>query len=267
MKLIIFIKLTCFLILSVCMSVSEIIHAEQTYIVGVEDNRYFPHYSYEDSEYIGIGRQVLDTFFKSKGYKFEYKALPVARLFQSFVDDEFDFKYPDNPIWSAELKEDKKIIYSLPVMPSTDGVMVLPENFGKLKFDDIKLLATIRGFTAPQWTEKRKSGDVIMGENDSSKLLVKQALAGRIQGAYANIDILKYVLREIYNQPKALVFDTTLPYLSQDYHLSTIRHPHIIKEFNEWVEENHQYLEALKDKYGISEYPDAQPLEELLNEE
>ena len=239
-------------------------HAEEKFIIGVEDNRYFPHYSYEDGEYIGIGRQLLDAFFTEKGYEYEYRALPVARLFQSFVDNEFDFKYPDNPIWSAGLKEGKKIVYSVPVMPSTDGVMVLPENFGKKTFDEIKLLATIRGFTAPQWTEKRRTGKVIMGENDSSKLLVKQALAGRIEGAYANIDILKYVLREIYNKPDALVFDTTLPYLRQYYHLSSIRHPNIIEDFNAWVQQNEEYINSLKNKYGITDYPNAQPLEELL---
>ena len=157
---------------------------EITFIIGVEDNQYFPHYSYEDGEYKGIGKQILDAFFTSKGYKFEYRALPVARLFQTFVDGDIDFKYPDNAFWSTTLKQGKGVIYSNAVMPSTDGVMVLPENLGKKSANQIEILGTIRGFTAPQWMGRVEKGEMILAENDNSKLLVKQVLAKRIEGAY-----------------------------------------------------------------------------------
>ena len=82
------IKFVANLIIGFIICNSASVFAETKFIIGVEDNRYFPHYSYEDGEYIGIGRQLLDAFFTAKGYQYEFRALPVARLFQSFVDNE-----------------------------------------------------------------------------------------------------------------------------------------------------------------------------------
>lgn len=248
------IKIGCYFILGL-MSLALISPTyssdETTFIIGVEDNRYFPHYSYENGEYKGIGKQILDAFFTSKGYKFEYRALPVARLFQTFVDNEIDFKYPDNAFWSITLKQGKGVIYSNTVMPSTDGVMVLPENLGKKSASQIKILGTIRGFTAPQWMGRVEKGDMILTENDDSKLLVKQVLANRIEGAYANIDVMRYILRTEYKNPNALVFDPSLPHTRDYYYLSSIKYPEIIEEFDAWLSNNKEFVQNLKTEYGI----------------
>ena len=229
---------------------------EYTYIIGVEDNRYFPHYTYENGEYKGIGRRVIDKFFSSKGYKFEYRVLPVRRLFHNLVDLEIDFKYPDNPFWSIALKEGKGVIYSNPVMPNTDGVMVLEENYKKKTANEIEILGTIRGFTAPQWLGRVEKGKLILTEIDNSRLLVKQVLAGRIEGAYANIDVMKYILREEYKTPDALVFDPSLPHTRDYYYLSTIKYPEIIDEFNVWLVENKDFLDSLKKEFNIMGHPE-----------
>ena len=228
---------------------------EITFVIGVEDNQYFPQYSYENGEYKGIGKQILDAFFTSKGYKYEFKALPVARLFQTFVDHGIDFKYPDNAFWSITLKQGKGVIYSNPVIPSTDGVMVLPENLGKKSANQIKILGTIRGFTAPQWMGRVEKGEMILAENDNSKLLVKQVLANRIEGAYANIDVMSYILRTEYKNANALVFDPSLPHTNDYYYFSTINYPEIIEEFNVWLSTNKEFVQNLKTEYGIIGHP------------
>lgn len=225
---------------------------EITYVIGVEDNQYFPHYSYENGQYVGIGKQILDAFFTSKGYKYEFRALPVARLFQSFVDNEVDFKYPDNAFWSIVLKQGKGVIYSNPVLPSTDGVMVLPENVGKKSASQIKILGTIRGFTAPQWMGRVEKGHMILAENDNSELLVKQVLTQRIEGAYANLDVMKYILRTKYNNQDALKFDPSLPYTTDYYYFSSIQYPEIIDEFNIWLYQNAPFINDLRDRFGIA---------------
>lgn len=251
-------KLICSLIFylaSILFAVTANASDNVTFIIGVEDNRYFPHYSYEDGEYSGIGRQILDAFFISKGYKYKYRALPVARLFQSFVDGDIDFKYPDNAFWSTTLKSGKGVIYSNTVMPSTDGVMVLPENVGKKSANQIKILGTIRGFTAPQWMGRVEKGEMILAENDNSKLLVKQVLAKRIEGAYANIDVVNYILRKDYKDANALVFDPMLPHTKDYYYFSTIKYPKIIDEFNTWLIDNKEFIQSLKTKYGIIGHP------------
>ncbi|NES81748.1 MAG: hypothetical protein F6K10_10275, partial [Moorea sp. SIO2B7] len=60
------------------------------------------------------------------------------------MEESVDFKYPDNEIWSAELKRDINIYYSAPVVEYIDGVSVLPQHLGT-PLSDIKIIGTVRG--------------------------------------------------------------------------------------------------------------------------
>ena len=225
-------------------------HAE-TLVIGVEDNQYLPHYSYENNEYQGFGRAVLDAFFSSMKHDYRYRALPVARLFRSFVSREVDFKYPDNPLWSADLKAGLDIAYSAPVAATIDGVSVLPTNQNR-RADDIRILATVRGFTAPNWLERIQSGQVILAENSSLSRAIQQTLMGRVDGTYANIDVVEYLLRRELGQPQALVFEPALPHTRTYYYLSSIKYPDIITRFTAWMENNPVVIEQLRKRYSLS---------------
>lgn len=222
----------------------------ETLIVGVEDNRYLPHYTYENGEYGGFGRAILDAFFTDKGYDYEYRALPVARLFRTFVAGELDFKYPDNALWSKDLKAGKTIVYSAPVAATIDGVSVPAQKLGR-PIDEIKLLGTVRGFTAWNWIERIETNQVVLSENDSTKRLVQQAIMGRVDGAYANVDVIQHVLDHVVEQPKALVFDSSLPHTRTHYHLSSIKRPAVIDEFNAWMRDNQALVDQLRAAYGV----------------
>jgi len=112
-------------------------------LIGVEDNRYLPHYSFENGEYSGFGREVLDAFFSDAGLDYEYRALPVARLFSDFIDGQVDFKYPDNEIWSSDEKAGLFIRYSDPVVAYVDGLSVVPDKIGT-PIDQVKIIGTVR---------------------------------------------------------------------------------------------------------------------------
>ena len=223
----------------------------EKFIIGVEDNRYLPHYAFENGEYKGFGRDVLDAFFQSANYDFKYRAFPVARLFRSFVNAEVDFKYPDNAMWSMALKQDKPIVYSDPVIAVIDGVNVLPENKNRGP-ENIKLLGTIRGFTTSNWLQRIKDETVILSENDSIILLIQQTIMGRIDGTYANIDVIQYLLNNTLKKPNALQFDPSLPHTRTHYHLSSIKHPEVIEEFNAWMKDNQDLILRIKQKYQLN---------------
>ncbi len=224
----------------------------EPFIIGVEDNRYLPHYSFENGEYIGFAKDVLDAFFTDSGYQYSFRALPVTRLFQTFMQGRLDFKYPDNSIWSADLKKGHDIKYSQPVIAYIDGVSVLPVNLGR-QVDEITLLGTVRGFSAYDWLDRIQSGHVLLTENSSTERLIQQALIGRIQGAYANIDVIQFILNHQLKQGNALVFDDSLPHTRSNYRLSSIKHPLIIAQFDRWMDKHQTLLNELKLKYGIRE--------------
>lgn len=222
----------------------------QTYVVGVENIEYLPQYTYKDGEYGGFARALLDSFAKDKGYKLEYRALPVARLFAEFVSLDLDFKYPDSAKWSADLKSKATVVYSEPVVKYIDGVNVLPDRVGK-GADSIKVLGAVRGFTPWDWLEQVKSGTVKLQENNSFTAMLETALAHRVDGAYGNVAVTANVLESNLKQAGALVFDPGLPHTRSHYHLSSIKHPQVIAEFNDWLKTNAASVSALKEKFQV----------------
>ncbi|MBX2869802.1 MAG: transporter substrate-binding domain-containing protein [Acidiferrobacterales bacterium] len=221
-----------------------------TFIIGVEDNQYLPHYSYENGQYIGFGRDVLDAFFEQTEDTIEYQALPVARLFSTFIAGGVDFKYPDNEIWSAKEKSRVNIYYSDPVVDYIDGVSVVPDKMNQ-PIDDIKIIGTVRGFSAWDWQDRIDSGQLILSENSSTEKLIQQAITGRIHGAYANIDVIQHILKHRFDSNQQLVFDSSLPHTKSNYRLSSQHHPEVIEEFNIWLANNVELIEALKNKHHI----------------
>lgn len=230
--------------------VSQVAMATPTLVIGVENQPYLPAFTYENGEYRGFARELFDAFGRDKGYRIEYRALPIPRLYASFFEGQIDCKFPDNPNWKSDQRQGLHITYSEPVMASVDGVFVLPG--GKIsKADDIRILGTVSGFTPWAWQERIKAGQVTVSENPGFEALIRQALAGRVDGAYANVAMVNYQLDQVLRKPAALVFRVDLPNSRNDYHLSSLRHPEVVREFNQWLKQNRAAVAALKKKHGV----------------
>ena len=219
--------------------------------VGVEDLDYLPHYANESGVYSGFGAAILDAFAADEGYELTYRPLPVARLFKIFVEGGVDLKYPDNSFWSGDLKEGKDVVYSVPVTPYIDGVLVTPATFGK-PADTYDRLGLVAGFTAWDWLDRINAGTVKTAENASFNALVRQALSGRVEAIYANVAVANAQLRQL-GEPDALRFDDGLPHTRSNYHLSSIKRPDVIARFDAWMEANAAKVDALRAEYKVGE--------------
>lgn len=223
----------------------------KVYTVGVEDLEYYPQYSHLGEEYTGFGRELLDAFAKSRGYTFQYKILPLNRLFFEFLKgNTLDFQYPDNAYWEAHLRTGTKVYYSKPVMPFIDGVVVHPDYKGR-GLKQFKVLGTMTGFTPWNYLDLIKQKQVSVFENDSFVSLLKQAQLKRVDGAYINIEVAKFQLKEVLHQPDALVFDPDLPHTKDYYYLSSRKHPQIIQEFNAFLDKEKEVYERIRLKLAI----------------
>lgn len=238
------------LILLVLLITSIASLSAKNFVVGVEAINYYPHYSFTDGSDGGFAKALLDLFAEKKGYTFVYKPLPVKRLFNALVNNEVDFKYPDSPFWSAEMKKGKNIVYSDGVVSFTDGVYVLPENKGK-GIAGLKRLGIVRGFTPWDYLKDIKEGKVSTVENTKFIGMLKQALRKRSDGAYGNKEVIEYVLKEKMSSAGELVFDPDLPHSLGDYKLSTGKHAKVIKEFNDFLKTCKTEIAALKQKYHV----------------
>lgn len=222
----------------------------KTYVIGVENTQYYPYYDFSSTgeRRPSFARELFDTFAKAKGYRFIYDSSPVKRLFLKLANGVVDFKYPDNPEWGRHYKRDKPIIYSQSTVKYIDGTMVLKLLKGKAK---IKMLGTVMGFTPIPYREQIETGEVSVLENASFDGLIQQALLNRVDGIFANIDVVPVYLGERFEMQDSLVYDSSLPYVEGDYHLSTIRYPEIIEEFNTFLQEKAAMIAAMKQRYGI----------------
>lgn len=225
------------------------------YIIGVEKQLYYPHYHYENNIFSGYGRAILDEFAEDNNYIFEYRALPVDELFQQLIAREIDFKYPDNPYWQHEVKEGVRVAYSDPVTPYYDGVSVLKENKGK-GVKNLKKIGTIKGFTPLSYEYLIQTGKIELLESQSSLELINWALSGKVDGIYANVDVIAYQLVEEFNRLDALVFDVNLPYTASTYMLSTTNRPRVLKKFNRFLDNKRERIESLKKDFGIKSMED-----------
>ncbi len=220
------------------------------YVVGVEAQDYYPHYSNEGGQYSGFARVLLDDFAKSQGYTFEYRALPVMRLYASFFAGELDFKYPDSPQWQEAKRQGLSINYSAPVVSYTDGVMVLPAHKGR-GIEKLKLLGTVRGFSPWSYMPLVEQGKLKLQEVNTFQQSLQQGITGRVDGVYMNAEVGRYQLNTVLKQPGALLFDDTLPNSKDFYLLSSTQHADVIDEFNQYLREHAEQVAALKVKFGL----------------
>ncbi len=213
---------------------------------------YLPYSVSENGKYSGFNRQVLDAFAKTYGYQFEYKAMPVARLnYQFLTVQDLDFRFPENPNWSEDLKQDLQLYYSEPVVSYIDGVMVSKER-SKINISQLKKLALIRGFSPIGYQEKISRWEIATVPSNSAIAAVKMVARGRAAGVYINLDVANFLLNRVILGPGSLVFNRHLPFTKDAYHLATIKHPKIIKEFNTFLANNQPMLRLMKKRAGIS---------------
>lgn len=229
------------------------LYAAKEFVVGVGDYDYWPHHGVVGKEYKGYAREVLDLFASKSGYNFIYRPLPWKRVIYEYTRGNMDFIFPDNPVWDMEEKEGRDIQYSKSVVSYLDGVVVLHENKGK-GIDHLKSLGTLGGFTVWDYNKYFQSGQIKLTEVNDFVPLLKQVLMENIDGAYIEIAVANYYLREVLKRPGGLVFDSDLPHTKGSYYLSTIKHPEIIQLFNNFLVSEESAIEMLQKKYKVGAF-------------
>ncbi len=236
-------------IAAISLSLSGMVNAGN-YTVGVEALEYFPLYEGQGGSYKGYARDLIDAFGKAAGHTFTYKPVPVKRLFNEFLSGNMDFKYPDNPKWASNMKQGKNITYSDSTVEFIDGIMVAKSN-SNLTVENFNSIGTLRGFTPWTYMDDISKGTMKLFEANDMKALISMAESGRIQGAYFNVTVARYYLNNTMGKPDLLKFKEDLPHSRDNFLLSTMKHPDVIKQLNEFMKSNASTVGALKDKYQV----------------
>ena len=101
--------------------------------------------------------------------------------------------------------------------------------------------------------ERIKSKKIDVMEVNYAGAAINIVASGRVDGAYMGVMAANYVMSETLNKKGLLVYDDTLPHANADFSLSSIAHPEVIQQFNEFLVKEKDALTKLKAKYKIVE--------------
>lgn len=223
------------------------------FTVGVEAHNYSPISNGEGGDYKGYSRELLDAFAAKAGHKFTYKTLPIARLYDEYlVQKSFDLKYPDNPQWAGDMKKGAHITYSSGLVTVAEGLMVPAANKGK-PVTSITKIAQIRGFTPYPYLGLIKDKKIAVTEVNDAVSALSMADAGRVDGVYMGKIAANYILADVMKKPGALVFDDALPSSRNDFTMSSMAHPEVVKQLSDFLASEKDLVAKLKAKYKIVE--------------
>ncbi|MDD1793712.1 transporter substrate-binding domain-containing protein [Enterovibrio sp. ZSDZ42] len=223
-----------------------------TFTIGVQPfPDYSPYSSYQNGDYQGFNRELLDAFAEKNGYHFEYQALPLKRLYRSLLSGSIDAKYPDNPRWSQNLKEGHEVVYSEPVVSFVDGIVMLDQDHNNPR-EDLRNIGMISGFTPWPFLSDIQAKKINVFEAGDMDALIKMLLTKRIDGIYTNTAVIRLRLLKYPPNAPIMSLNRHLPFLSGTRHLSSTQHPELVVQFNQFLVDNTHYISLLKEKYGLS---------------
>lgn len=222
-------------------------------IVGVEAVSYYPLYDFSTNDISkpSFTKELLTGFFESHHYPYKLLLLPIKRFDKWFVEENIDFKFPDNVRWRSD--NSLNITFSAPVLLLEAGAYVLKKN-KNIQRHEVKKLGTILGFYPTLWQEEVKNNQVSLLEETNPIAVVKHLLHGNIQATNIDANVIRHNL-SLLGKNEAVVLS---PHIHSElfyYHLSSIKYPQIIAEFNQYLKDNKQNLDELKRKYQLLNKP------------
>lgn len=129
--------------------------------------------------------------------------------------------------------------------------MVKSKNSNK-GIEDLKKLGVVLGFTPIAYLDLIENGKIEISENKTLEGILNQVNLGRIEGAYINISVANHIMKN-WRKNKKLVFNKNLPFTKSTRHISTIKYSKIIKKFDEFLIEEKDTINKLKEKYKVEE--------------
>lgn len=135
--------------------------------------------------------------------------------------------------------------------------MVSPEKL-RMTMDEFKVLANIHGFSPTLWMELKKHHKFNILDVPDAGSALRMAIRGRVDAANVEYNVALYHLQQM-KLSGALVMAEHLPFTNFAFHLSSHRHPEQIRRFNQFLIEQQDQIQQLKQHYALVEYREQLP--------
>jgi hypothetical protein len=221
-----------------------------SYVIGIEQIDYYPHYDFSKNQQRGYFFDLIQLFSEKTGHRFKFMPLPVKRLYQS-GNSGIDFIYPDNPLWQQYTEPGIVKSFSAPVVFTLGSTLVKPEQ-QHISLEQFRSLAVIHGFVPTKWLALKNQYKYRMVDVPDVASALGLVLKGRLDGANIEYNVAQHYLRSIAAQDQ-LVIAEQLPFTQLPFLLSTVKHPQLLAQFDQFLLEHARQVAALKRKYQLQE--------------
>lgn len=226
--------------------------ARETYTVVVQDIDYYPIYRANPNtgSYSGYMRKLMDEFARYQGIHFEYRVRPIRRMTMEYLAGRYDFALPDNPQWDRAEKEGLNIHYSKPLLTFEDAVFV-PKVQQHMPMEEMTDYGTIYRFTPWKFQHLIESGQIELKTASKPANLVRMAMAGRVIAFNLAVPVAEYHFSKLGADRRFVPAPKLMPQIDSHYHLSTLKHPDLIRAFDRFLQEHQTRVDALLRHYGL----------------
>lgn len=220
--------------------------------VGLENHDYYPYYSAVEGQSIdGYCIALLQAFAKREALELELRPQPVNRLYRNLLNGQnLDLLFADKLAWARKARDGHTLYYSQPVVQFVDATLVRPERLGN-GLAAVKRLGIVRGFTAEAWQPLLAKGGVELVEVQDIHSLIRMLERNRLDAIYANPQVVQHRLRQLGLAPAHVQPDPQLPQVNTSFHLSSYKHPELIKRFDRFLLEDAAQLSQLRQQFSL----------------
>ncbi|ALS99933.1 substrate-binding periplasmic protein [Lacimicrobium alkaliphilum] len=235
--------------LTLCLVLISFSLQAERYLIGIEAINFYPHYDFSPDSEGGFANEVFVLFAEISGLKLEMVPLPPKRLYHE-LDRRMDFIYPDHPRWVQYQGTAPQRYFSQAVTGNLGTAMIRPQ-LADARPEDIRSVAIIHGFTPVAWLS-RSADRIDLIEVPDAQSAIGLVLKGRVDAADVEYNVGSHILRQS-DREGDLLPALNLPYTLGSYHLSSVKHPQIIEQFDKFLLEHQTEIQRLKSKYRIKE--------------
>ena len=233
---------------------------KDTYIIGVEDVAYYPLFDFINSDDT-FTTELFSKFSIEYGYNFKFYPMPVKRFGMWLFEQDIDLKFPDNVRWNESNEENvlsKQVKYSEPVLHLVAGTLTSDPNVQSKA--DVKVMGTLLGFYPTKWIDEINQGTVTLYESSSTLMLIQQLIKGQLDAINLEPSVVSHYISKLNKENKhtdnqlSVKVNTNFDYDVYSYHLSSLKHPYLIADFDKFLSENEALINALRRKYKIVDH-------------
>lgn len=232
----------------------------RSFVIAIEQANYPPHYDFDKKKQLkkSFAHDLFTAFGQSYDYEFKFKAVPWFVLKDNELEG-YDFRYPDNPLWHKvkPRASNSKLFFSKPIVTAHYALLINPEDetlveehFSTDGSEKVLKVSIVEDYT-PQGLEKAINGEqIILFKQKDTLSALRSTIKGKTKATFCDKAVAKELLLNKFSG-KILVEADFLPTFTEAFYLSSNQHPNIIKEFNQFLGENKEFIAKLKALHGL----------------